>query len=145
MGFYLKPALELASVKHSFAAGVLVVCAMDALGSLVTGSASTSAKIKSLCRRIPDLSDDEAADIFYESFRNGLVHNARIKRGSEFSVEISTVALLHHGRLIVNPGLLAKEVARLLDDYIASLYKSVSAQRGFRNKIKRKFKFELNN
>src|SRR5262245_34518473 len=84
-GFYLKPAIDLARSKHAFAAGVLVVCAMDALALLATGSSSVTGRIKSLCQRIPGLDSPEMADIFCESFRNGLVHQARIKNGSEFS------------------------------------------------------------
>src|SRR5439155_21046717 len=91
-GFYLEPALQLAESKHSFAAGVLVVCAMDALGSIISGSGTTESKIKALCYKIPDLSRNDVADAFCEDFRNGLVHNARIKNGSEFSVNIRSVA-----------------------------------------------------
>jgi hypothetical protein len=141
-GFYLKPAKHLA-YKHSFAAGVLVICAMDALGGLLTGSKSTESKIKSLCRKIPGLSTEEAAEIFHESFRNGLVHNARIKNGSEFSADIGKVAVLDHGRLVVNPGLLADAVERELDEYVRDLYQNPAARKTLASRIRKKFKYEL--
>jgi hypothetical protein len=37
-GFYLNPAIDLAVDDHAFAAGVLVVCAIDALALLNAGS-----------------------------------------------------------------------------------------------------------
>lgn len=98
-----------------------------------------------MCLKISDLSTDGTADIFYEDFRNGLVHNARIKNGSEFSVDINTLAIRDRGRLIVHPELLARAVGQLLEQYVESLYQNPKAQRTFRNKLKRQFRFELHN
>jgi len=144
-GFYLKPAIDLARSNHAFAAGVLVVCAIDALALLTTGSSSVTGRIKSFCKQIPELDSDEAAKIFCESFRNGLVHQSRIKNGSEFSVDIDRIAICNNDRLVIHPLLLAQAVSRLLAEYVSSLYKNRRAQRTFRNKLKREFQFELHN
>lgn len=144
-GFYLKPAMYLADKRHTFAAGVLVICAMDALALLVTGSNSVGGRIESLCKRIPGLDSDGRSEMFTEDFRNGLVHEARIKNGSEFSLDIDVVAEYRVRRLAVNPLFLAKAVSQLLDRYVSSLYQNRSAQLTFRNKLKRKFRFELSN
>jgi hypothetical protein len=144
-GFYLQPAIDLARSKHAFASGVLVVCAIDALGLLTTGSSSVTGRIKSLCRRISDLDSDEAAEIFCESFRNGLIHQARIKKGSEFSIDIDRLAEFDQGRLVVHPLFLTQAVSRLLKEYVRDLYNNRSAQLTFRNKLKRQFRFELHN
>jgi len=142
-GFYLKPAIALARANHAFAAGVLVVCAIDALALLMTGSNAVTARISAFCTKIPDLAVGQNAAVFCEDFRNGLVHEARVKNGSEFSVDIKSVAVSSHKRLIVNPLLLGETVARLLKDYVAMLQQNPAEKLAFRNKLKRKFQYEL--
>src|ERR1700680_4367112 len=67
-GFYLNPAIDLAEDRHAFAAGVLVVCAIDALALLIYGSASVTGRITAYCRNIPELAEEENARIFCQSF-----------------------------------------------------------------------------
>ncbi len=144
-GFYLKPALALAGANHAFAAGVLVVCAIDALALLMTGSSAVTARITAFCTKIPDLAVGNNADMFCDHFRNGLVHEARVKKGSEFSVDIEHLAVASHGRLIVHPGLLAETVTDHLNDFVTGLYHDPAQKLAFRNKLKRKFRYELQN
>ena len=140
-GYYLEPALRLADEGYAFPAGLLVVCAMDALAKFMTGASSDC--IRSLCRNIPDLATDERAHIFIESFRNGLVHQALVKDGCEFSYDINCVAVLNHGRLSVNPKFLARSVQVLLDDYVQQLNRTPADKAALARKIKSKFRYEL--
>jgi len=142
-GFYLRPAMDLAIAKHAFAAGLLVVCGMDALGLLMTGASDSQARFKGLCRKIPDLACDGNDELFCEHFRNGLVHEARVKKGSEFSLGIDSVAVPDRGRLIVHPLLLAKSVNSLLTEYIKDVYLDPEAKNALRKKLKRTFRYEL--
>ncbi len=144
-GFYLKPALCLAKANHAFAAGVLVVCAIDALALIMTGSTGVTSRIKGFCTKIPELADDQIATTFCDHFRNGLVHEARVKDGSEFSVDIQRVAIATRGRLTVHPGLLAGSVRGLLNDFVKGLDRSPSDKHGFIKKLKRTFRYELQN
>lgn len=121
------------------------MCAIDALALLIWGSNSVSGRIEAFCKRIPDLADDGNAEIFCKSFRHGLVHEARVKDGSEFSADINRIAIRHYDRLIVNPKLLAREVNTLLGDFVTELYQDPVAKISFVKKIKRKFRFELAN
>src|SRR5262245_48348878 len=107
-GFYLEPSIALARARKDFASGVLAVCAIDALALVMTGTSSVSARIVGFCRRIPALASDRCATTFCEHFRNGLVHEARVKKGSEFSTDIEQVAALYGGRLVINPLLLSQ-------------------------------------
>jgi hypothetical protein len=144
-GFYLEPASSLARSGHVFAAGVLVVCALDALAQMKTGSTGVRERITAICRSIPDLAEHDNAAKFCEHFRNGLVHEARIKNGSEFSLEIRRVAVRHRDRLIVNPALLCSHTVRLLDDFVSTLHRDPRAKAGFCKKLKRTFRHELQN
>jgi hypothetical protein len=142
-GFYLEPAVALARANHAFAAGVLVVCAIDALALLITGSSSVRGRIIAFCRTIPDLASDQNANMFCEHFRNGLVHESRVKKGSEFSVDIRRVAVSDHARLVVNPLFLAQSVSGRLKEYVEALHRDPAAKNAFRKKLKRKFRYEL--
>jgi hypothetical protein len=140
-GFYLKPAIVLAENHDAFAAGVLVVCAIDALALLSTGA--SACRITAFCKKIPDLAADDNARIFCESFRNGLVHQARVKNGSEFSTDNKRIAIRNDDRLIVNPKLLAQAVLKLLDEYVATLHCNLADKTAFCKWVKRKFRYEL--
>jgi hypothetical protein len=142
-GYYLNPAKRLAAKYDAFAAGVLVVCAIDALALMMTSSTSVSGRITAFCRNIPCLSDGDNAEVFCKSFRHGLVHGARIKDDNEFSYEISKIAVRSHGHLAVHPGLLADEVSRILDLFVADLSRDPTEVKAFASKIRRKFHYEL--
>ena len=124
-GFYLNPAVDLAAKNHAFAAGVLVVCAIDALALFTTASQSVTGRIIAFCRNIPELAEEDNARIFCESFRHGLVHHARIMDGNEFSDEPKKLAVRHGQHLAVNPLMLAKSVIDILDEYVSQLNRRI--------------------
>lgn len=143
LGFYLNPAVALAEARHVFASGILAVCAIDALSLSVTGSKS-NARITGFCRKyIPELAAEHDAEMFCEHFRNGLVHEARVKDGSEFSTEIDKIVVVRHDYLAVNPRLLSIQVANVLKDYVGFLYKNPPAKLALARKLKRTFRYEL--
>jgi hypothetical protein len=144
-GYYLGPALSLAKSKHAFAAGLLVVCAIDALEWFKGGGVGSLARITAFCRKIPDLETDDNAEIFCEDFRNGLVHQGLVKNGSEFSLDIKNIAERDGTRLSVNPERLALQVREMLNEYIKALYSDPSESRRLLQRVKRTFKFELGN
>lgn len=63
-----------------------------------------------------------------EEFRNGLVHEGRLKNGGQFSLERGATAELVNGILLVNPKCLAAEVRSALDAYV-DLAKGDEAER----------------
>jgi hypothetical protein len=142
-GFYLQPAIELARNRHDFAAGLMAVCAADALAGFVTGASGTKERMVAFFRHIPGLDERETAELFCEHFRNGLVHDARVKGGSEFSVDIRGVAQRHGDRLAVNPLGLAEGVRRMLAEYRKRLYRDYTEMKSLRARIRRRFKVEL--
>jgi hypothetical protein len=111
-GFYLEPAEVLAERRHDFAAGLLAVCAADVLGDFMTGAA-TNARIVGFFKRIDGLNGDGMAELFVDHFRNGLVHEGRIKKGGMFLIEdMNLVAVKHGASLAVNPVLLGRAVKK---------------------------------
>jgi hypothetical protein len=85
---YLNPAQNCASRGDAFATGLLIVAALDAIARLRLGSDWEVGKrfqwfAKEYCS---SLAAGDLAKRLYEEFRNGLVHQGMIKKGSQFSV-----------------------------------------------------------
>jgi hypothetical protein len=142
-GFYLNPAVELAASRHDFAAGLLTVCAADALGGFMTGASGTTERIVGFFRAIRGLENEDVVRLFVDHFRHGLVHEARVKNGGEFSMEVPRVAERRGASLVVNPHLLADAVHARLTEYCARLNKETAELSALKRKIERRFSTEL--
>jgi hypothetical protein len=144
-GFYLDPALALANSGRAFASGLLLVVTIDAIARLDSDKKRVGERIRDWCkRRIPSFSSARMRDRFTEDFRNGLVHEARVKNGSEFDLQIRRAAILEPSRLVVNPHLLANEVSAGLATFIAILESDFAANQGFVHRVLSEFHYELN-
>jgi hypothetical protein len=93
---------------------------------------------------VQGLEDESVARLFVETFRNGLVHEARVKDGGEFSMEVPRVAQKRGGSLAVNPRLLADSVHARLTSYRERLHKETAELNALKRKIRRRFAAELN-
>jgi hypothetical protein len=121
-GFYLRPAEILIAHRAAFGAGLLLVCAVDALGKFRNPGLSTGKRFKNFARNeLPSFSAPGAADDFYEAFRNGIVHEARVKRGSQFTLDTDATVVRRGKVMILNPQLLLREVWDALRKYCALL------------------------
>lgn len=120
-GFYIAPAEECARSNHAFAAGVLLMSAIDALARLRFGDRVGARFRKFVRRELLSFKSDRLAHRLYDEFRNGLVHEARLKKGSQFSLDIKTTVEQLDGLLFVNPKCLATEVREALKSYVALL------------------------
>lgn len=117
-GLYIRPAEECAGGGHAFAAGVLLVSCIDALAKLRFGNGVGERFRRFAREELKSFASDDHAQRFYEEFRNGLVHEARLKEGAQFSLEIGATVQNVDGLLLVNPELLAAEVRSALDNYV---------------------------
>ncbi len=86
---YIVPAQECADQEHPFAAGVLLVSCIDALARLRYGGGVGERFKKFLRDYVDSFATDHLAKKFYDNFRNGLVHEARLKTGAQFSLELT--------------------------------------------------------
>jgi hypothetical protein len=116
-GFYIRPAAECAQAGFAFAAGVLLVSCIDALARLRLGGGVGKRFEKFTHDALSSFSGVDLAQRFYQEFRNGLVHEARLKKGGQFSLETKATVELLDGLLIINPRLLAEEVREALSAY----------------------------
>jgi len=121
---YILPADECAGRQHAFAAGVLLVSCIDALARLRFGDGvGVRERFKRFAReQLKSFAAGDLANRFYLAFRNGLVHEARLKEGAQFSLEIGRTVEELNQLLLVNPKLLSIEVRSALDGYVAQLH-----------------------
>ncbi len=120
-GYYLEPAEQCSNRGHAFAAGVLLVSCIDALARLRYGGGVGERFRTFAVEHLASFGDSKLAARFYDEFRNGLVHEARLKHGGQFSLErLSTVEDIG-GVLLINPESLAGEVQEALARWVAEL------------------------
>jgi hypothetical protein len=118
---YIAPAEECAGREHPFAAGVILVSCIDALARLRHGG-DVGVRFKRFSREyVHSFATEHLAKKFYDDFRNGLVHEARLKTGAQFSLELPETVVESGEFLIINPALLAHEVRRALERYVEQL------------------------
>ena len=107
MGFYLSPASRLLEAGDAFAAGLLCCTAIDFV-ALCSGDEHPEMWLR---KNIPEFDGDEdLAGKFWKRFRNGLVHEGRIKAFGQFSLDFPNLLNVVGPVLIVNPRLLLKAV-----------------------------------
>lgn len=92
-GYYLEPAGLCVQAGHAFGAGLLVVTSIDAASRFAHGpnriKRNTGRDFTTYARtRLPSFGTQEAAEMLYDNYRNGLVHEARLKEGCQFSLDI---------------------------------------------------------
>src|SRR6185437_113207 len=110
-GFYLDPAKNCAEGGHGFATGVLLLSCVDALARMTTLSEGGRGKFERFAReQLPSFANSDRAHRLYETFRNGLVHEARIKSGAQFSFDIEHTVEELHEIFVINPSRLGQEV-----------------------------------
>lgn len=143
-GFYLTPARELGEAGHAFASGLLVVSCVDALSSLIYTSSGVRKRFqKWLVKELQSFSDEQVARRFYSDFRNGLVHEGRVKNGGEFSLQQETTVLFEYSIMRVNPLCLLKEVDKAFSRFVKLLVEDDNERRSFIDVFKREFTYEL--
>lgn len=142
-GFYLEPVNAMERSGHAFASGLLLVSCIDALARLEL-SGGVGARFCTWVRdELQSFGNIEIAHRFYDEFRNGLVHEARIKNGGQFSLEQSKTVDTASGVLSINPQHLADEVSAALHHYIAKLRAEPRACNELLGRLKIDFQYEL--
>jgi hypothetical protein len=125
-GFYLAPARQLNEAGHAFASGSMCVATIDFLAKIQTGEEKVGKRIeKWLTDNIPDFADPDPqnpnrtlARRFYEEFRNGLVHEGRIKNAGQFSFDYGNHIELLGPVMIVNPSILLERISEAFAHYM---------------------------
>lgn len=147
-GFYLSPAQRAAEAGDAFAAGLLTLTTVDAMSKLYFGPNRPNRKVRSdfqffVRGLLPSFVEPENAKILYEKFRNGLVHEARLKDGCQFELGSSRTFENTGPTPIVNPALLIAEVRTGLNQLISELEGSQQFRSEFAKCLREEFAFEL--
>ena len=147
-GYYLRPADRCVAAGHGFAAGLLAVVAIDAMSRLYFGPNRGRRFVNRdfrtfTCRLLPSFSSQEYADILYEKYRNGLVHEGRLKDGCQFELNRS-MTLDNSGPVpVIDPARLLQEVREALNRLVDDISASEPFRREFARLLKNEFTYEL--
>lgn len=149
-GFYLAPACHLIDKNEAFACGLICSATIDLIARY------SLPKVKKVgCRiciwlrnNIPDFNRAETgyaalAERFYEDFRNGLVHEGRIKNLGQFSFDYSTLITFVDGAMIINPKFLLKSINCAFNKIYQTLKTDKKQSKIFISQLKEDFKEEI--
>ena len=125
-GFYLVPAQQLNDAKQAFASGVICVSTIDFLARIQIGEERVGQRIEKwmannlpmFAKTDPENHSRNLARRFYDEFRNGLVHEGRIKNGGQFSYDRRNIVETPRPVMIVNPRLLADGISDSFAKYL---------------------------
>jgi hypothetical protein len=148
-GFYFEPALLCVEHKFAFGAGLLIVSAIDFLAGLHHSAGSLENRgVGNDFRRfvrdyVPSLGTGTLPQRFFDEFRNGLSHEARIKNAGEFSLNWSQTVRVEGGRLCINPRYLLEEAKAGLGKRLGELRSSDIARRELADRLREQFSSEF--
>ena len=146
-GFYLTPTKILNNSKYAFAAGVMCVSTIDFLARITIGSDGVGDRIEHWLKRyVTEFNQSDPinrnitlARRFYEEFRNGLVHEGRIKNRGQFSYDYADLIHLEGEIMIVKPNLLLEKIRESFESYMINVEKDTSLFHQFRCALIRDF------
>jgi len=151
-GFYLEPAQKLNEDKNGFARGVLCVTTIDFLARIATiGTDKVKERIVEWLkvniekfREVdPNTPGQTLADRLYHEFRNGLVHEGRIKNAGQFSYDSQELVEVREGIMIVNPGRLLDAINNSFERYTDEIERKEFAFHQFRCALMRDFQKDV--
>ena len=116
-GFYLSPARILIDAREAFGAGLILVTCIDALARLKIGGAVGTRFRQFVQNELRSFATRGLSQRFYDDFRNGLVHEARVKLGGQFSLQTPRTLCYDRTYMVVNPEFLLDEVGQALKRY----------------------------
>ncbi len=146
--YYLGPAERCIKVRDAFAAGVLLVTCIDAVSRFDFGPNRAERKVgknfSTFVRiRLPSFRDRKRATLLYEKYRNGLVHEARLKEGCQFSFGLNGTLDMSGKFPVVDPSLLLGELRGAIGALIQEMRDSKAFQKELVKYVRREFAYEI--
>jgi hypothetical protein len=80
---------------------------------------------------------------FYEDFRNGLIHEGRIKKCGQFSYEFKNTVSVNDGIMLINPKTLLKDMKKVFAEYIREVKENQEAFGKLKEALKRDFQGDV--
>jgi len=146
-GFYLEPARKLTNDGFWFASGLCCVSTIDLLARYQFEIQEVGKRIKKWFHTSIPGANEKLGIRFSDEFRNGLVHEGRIKNGGQFvgddiSLEFDVYEILDDC-LIIKPAILVDCIKENLDLYCDSLLNNQEDRSSFLNRLEIDFKKEI--
>jgi hypothetical protein len=154
--FYIEPIKKLNKGKKAFAAGVLCMATIDFLARIETSLDNVKERfrywvennIKEFYTSKPDTPLQKFVDRFYEDFRNGLVHEGRIKNAGQFSYDDDVLVKFDevnglNPMMIINPKSLQEAISKSFKKYIDKVQTEESIFQAFKCALMRDFQLEV--
>lgn len=149
--YYLQPARQLNDAGHAFASGVISVTTIDFLAGIQTGEEAVGSRIeKWLKTNLEGFQSNEnisnfgnTAQRFSKEFRNGLVHEGRIKNGGQFSYEYEQLVRILSPVMIVNPTILVNGISTSFHRYMEKASNDRFTSLSFRCSLFRYFQNDI--
>ncbi|MBK8005711.1 MAG: hypothetical protein IPK12_17790 [Gemmatimonadetes bacterium] len=92
---------------------------------------------------LPSFAEEDKAELLWRDFRNGLVHEARLKNGAQFELGRPTT-LSYHGRMpVIDPERLVEEVHDALRRVAFEIRERSTTHHEVARLLAREFEFEL--
>lgn len=148
-GFYLHPAQDLNQKRYGFVAGLVCVATIDFLARISIGGNTGDRFETWLCKNTTELRKKDPSNNrtlsrrFYEEFRNGLVHEGRIKNCGQFSYEFKDLVSVNDGVMLVNPERLLDEITKAFEKYMQEVKENEEDFRKFKKALKRDFQADV--
>ena len=148
--FYIKPAIQLVD-NYFFAAGLLSVCTIDLLAryEFTTGRVGErfinwiNTHIKEFNIEDNNNPGKKLSNRFYLDFRNGLVHEGRIKGGSQFSNFFPDLITLEGKIMVINVRVLITSIEHSFNCFIEQLTEDDEKYKLFKSALLDDFKIDL--
>jgi len=147
--FYLKPAEKLNNEFEAFAKGVLILTAIDFIGEFFIRTESSN-RIKKFCSELSSIKGlkNEAlkkgqVKIINDDYRNGLIHEGRIKNMGQFFYATEDLISVGEGVSMINPTTLLNETRSIFYKYVGKINNSKDEMFHFKNKFKQHFENEI--
>lgn len=146
-GFYIEPVEKLNDNKNGFAAVVLCVTTIDFLARITIRANTVGDRIERWLRKyITEFNQMDSnnrsrtrAQRFYEEFRNGLVHEGRIKNCGQFSNNFSELIHMEDKIMVINSVLLLEAIKTSFETYMDNVENDTSLFHQFRCALIRDF------
>ncbi|MDP1973071.1 hypothetical protein [Sediminibacterium sp.] len=143
--YYLLPAEKLNVQEFAFASGVILMATIDAITYYSIGGNNRIKDFMFQCKILDGMPEDRkrlVVKAFDDYFRNGLIHEGRIKNGCQFSYEYGFV-YFDDTFLVINPKMLYNEVTEYFQNYLDTLSKHTGAFTQFYQKFYRQYYPEI--
>ncbi|MEP7169418.1 MAG: hypothetical protein ABI855_08630 [Bacteroidota bacterium] len=141
--YYLEPAKILNEKEMGFAAGVILMTTIDAITYYSMNKNNIIEFFKLMNSEFSEDDFNKIANKFYEYFRNGLIHEGRIKGCGQFTYESNQLLFFENNILVINPSVLLDKVVEYFNNYIEKLKKDNDHYSIFIKKLEKLFSPEI--